>query len=775
MNQSYFLLTADGRDTAAGYVIDIIAAGQDGSWAHFSMTTFKPMFFVDRNADPKHTVAAFQRKSLQLNSMDGLFVDCLYFTHYATLLACAENLHSLGIQTFESDVHPVDRFLMERMIKGGFLVSDVQQIIQHDNYCTYVNPQIRGTDVRPNLSLMSVDIETNGLTDDLYCIGCSGQRDVVLMIGSGDDEDAGYLRYVSDEKTLLQHFFTWVHADDPDIICGWNVIAFDLSLIQKRCERNHVRFDIGRPAGCRHQFNLPSKDQRSSASLKVSGRVILDIPILLKANNHHFESFSLNAVSRELLGKSKLIEQSGIDKIKEINDLFIHDKKNLAAYNLNDCHLVKQIVEKTSIIATVVERAKLNGQFLDRPGGSVAAFDFLYLPQLHRKGYVSRDKKEVGQASGAMPGGFVMEPKPGIFDNVLLFDFMSLYPTLIMTFFIDPLGFTVNTSPRCTAPSGHSFSRTESILPEIIAALMRQRRTAKQNKDNSLSYAIKILMNSFYGVLGSPGCRFFLPEVARAITTSGHYIFKQTRAYIEQSSGFSVIYGDTDSLFVLLGPDMQTEARAVGNRIVADVNSWIADHIRAKFDTESALELKFEEHFRHFLMPSIRGTTAGSKKRYCGTIEESGDLRLVFKGMESVRSDWTDLAKEFQYTLYKKVFLHEPVDQIEHYILTTVGRLRSGGYDRSLVYARHLRKAVHEYTAVVPPHVQAARLLKNPPSVIRYFMTKQGPQPVEQVNAALDYDHYISTQLKPVADSILEWINRDFDSIISGQLDLFGP
>ena len=170
-------------------------------------------------------------------------------------------------------------------------------------------------------------------------------------------------------------------------------------------------------------------------------------------------------------------------------------------------------------------------------------------------------------------------------------------------------------------------------------------------------------------------------------------------------------------------------------------------------------------------MPAVRGGTHGSKKHYCGTIEKDSDVKLIFKGMESVRSDWTDLAKDFQNELYTRVFSGRLV---EDFILETMKKLKQGHLDQKLVYKKRLRKLVEEYTTSVPPHVQAARLMKSPGHIIKYLITAEGPQPLEKISSPIDYNHYIECQLRPIADSILEWFGTSFDRRTSGQQDLFG-
>jgi DNA polymerase-2 len=279
-------------------------------------------------------------------------------------------------------------------------------------------------------------------------------------------------------------------------------------------------------------------------------------------------------------------------------------------------------------------------------------------------------------------------------------------------------------------------------------------------------------MNSFYGVLGAQGCRFFSSELATTITQTGQYILKQTIENIQKSSNCPVIYGDTDSLFVLLGAGKESAAQEAGNKIARDVTAWLASMLKDRFGVMSGLELQFERHFRHFFMPALRGSASGqgSKKHYCGIVEGETGPELLFKGMESARSDWTDLAKQFQHDLFMRAFAGEPVEDL---VTAVVDRIRNGEADDELIYKKRLRKGLDEYTDNVPPHVQAAKLMKSPGHLIRYYITTTGPQPVENRTAPIDYDHYVDCQIKPIADGVLEWLGTSFDKITSGQQELF--
>ena len=159
-------------------------------------------------------------------------------------------------------------------------------------------------------------------------------------------------------------------------------------------------------------------------------------------------------------------------------------------------------------------------------------------------------------------------------------------------------------------------------------------------------------MNSFYGVLGAKGCRFFSPELASTITKTGQYIFKTTVSHISSSTPCKVIYGDTDSLFVLLGPGFEKEADQIGSSLSTEITSWLSEHLKETFNVNSRLKLEYENHFRYFLMPAIRGTNQGSKKHYCGSITEGSGFRLVFKGMNCPLR-LTELARSSSMNLYQ--------------------------------------------------------------------------------------------------------------------------
>jgi len=285
-------------------------------------------------------------------------------------------------------------------------------------------------------------------------------------------------------------------------------------------------------------------------------------------------------------------------------------------------------------------------------------------------------------------------------------------------------------------------------------------------------------MNSFYGVLGTPGCRFFDPRLVSSITLRGHEILQKTRDLIEEK-GFPVIYGDTDSVFVLM-EEFEGEVEEAAKDLVYFLNKWWREELERRYGIDSYLEIELETHFQRFLMPRIRGSEKGSKKRYAGLV--AGGHQLVFKGLETVRSDWTPLAREFQQELYRRVFLDEPVVP---YIKQIVEEVKQGCVDEKLVLRRRLRRKLADYTKNVPPHVRAARQAEKvrqekglAPAYqhggwIEYVMTVAGPEPHLYRKSMLDYQFYIDRQLAPIADAVLTFNNTSLSEITDQQLDLF--
>jgi DNA polymerase-2 len=763
------LLTRQWRDGAAGLELSFWLATGDGP-VRVLLSGERAVCFVDRGARLPRAIAC-ERRPLSLRSLAGDDVDGLYFPRQRDLQDARAACRGAGVALHEADLKPSDRYLMERFVTGAMAVHGTPR--RRDGFVEFVDPAVRRSEARVGLRWIALDIETEGLDGRLYSVAVTAPAlERVFMVSERPVRcDGVEVVTAANEGALLDAFFEWLSRHDPDLILGWNVVNFDLDFLQRKCHALGRPFAFGR--GGEGAAVLAPSSHDGPRVARLPGRVALDGIELLRAAFWSFESFELEHVAQQLLGRGKAIDEAGDggSRVAAIDALYASDRAALAHYNVQDCRLAADIFEHAGLVAFAQRRSELTGLALDRLGGSVAAFDNLYLPRLHRRGHVAPSLADVA-STGASPGGYVLDSKPGLYDNVLLLDFKSLYPSIIRTFCIDPLGLAVPGDDPVPGFRGARFAREGAILPGLIEQLWAERDAAKRRGDGPMSQAVKILMNSFYGVLGANGCRFHDARLASSITLRGHEIIRRTTERIA-ALGHEVIYGDTDSVFVLLGEGVdEVAARARGVDLAATLNAWWRDAIRREFDLDSRLEIEFETHFLRFLMPTVRGELTGSKKRYAGLVRVDGEPRTVFKGLESVRTDWTPLARRFQRELYRRVFQREPY---EGYVKRTLDDLLAGRLDAELVYRKRLRRRVQDYARNVPPHVQAARKLGGDVRWVRYVITTSGPQPLRDGEPLPrpDYAHYRERQLAPAADGLLHFLDTSFDQITDQQLAMF--
>ena len=781
-----FVLTRHWRDTPSGVEVEFWLATDEGP-QHVRLPVQTSVAFVPQAQRAQVEALVQDERNIELRELalrdfHSRPVLGLYSQQHGQLIDIAQRLRRAGVEVFEADIRPPERFLMERFITAPVSFSGQAQA-DGPLLDARMKPH---PDYRPRLKLVSLDIETSA-QGDLYSIaleGC-GQRQV-YMLGKATDADTPVdfdLEFCATRGDLLLRLNHWMALHDPDAIIGWNVVQFDMRILHEHARRLGIPLLLGRGGSEMQWREHGSRNNHYFAS--AAGRLIIDGIESLRSATWSFTSFSLENVAQTLLGEGKDIS-TPYQRMDEINRMFAEDKPALARYNLKDCELVTRIFHKTELLTFLLERASVTGLEADRSGGSVAAFYHLYMPLMHRQGYVAPNLGD--NPPQASPGGFVMESQPGLYESVLVLDYKSLYPSIIRTFLIDPLGLVEGLrepDDEHSVPGfrGARFSRTRHCLPAIIEQIANGREVAKREKNAPLSQALKIIMNAFYGVLGSSGCRFFDTRLASSITLRGHEIMLKTRALIE-AQGYSVIYGDTDSTFVWLRSEhSEADAARIGRELVQHVNQWWQAHVRDEYGLASALELQFETHYSRFLMPTIRGAEEGSKKRYAGLVmRPDGQAEMVYKGLEAVRSDWSPLAQQFQQALYLRIFNRQPY---QDYVRDFVQRTLAGQHDEWLIYRKRLRRPLSDYERNVPPHVRAARLAdeyndqQGRPrqyqngGYISYVITVAGPQPLENRTAEVDYDHYLTRQLQPVADAILVFVDDDFSALVGGQMGLF--
>lgn len=732
-------------------IIQIFGRLEDGTGFLIEDDRERPFFYIHEN-EIRHLNGnnAVHIEPVELTTLSGEKVSRVITKLPRDIPSIRDQLTTCGVNVYEADVPFASRYMMTRGIRGGLGIRGKRDYI-NDLSC-FRNPHVTSLpEYCLKLRTLSIDIETSPDAKNLFSIAIFG-CDIEEVFLVSKKNVTGAICFPN-ERSCLKAFFGRIAELDPDVFLGWSLVDFDLRVLAQLCKKLNVEEQFGRIPGAIQIHRDANFLGRTRGT--IPGRIALDaLPIVREALR--LPDYRLETVAQSVLGRGKLIDSSTENKADEIRRQYHEDPKALVAYNLEDARLVTDILEKEGLFDLCVERSRLTGMPLDRVSGSIASFDRLYLPELNRRGRVAPSvaapRNEV-----RLSGGAVLESTPGIYHKVGLFDFKSLYPSLIQTFHLDPLAYALGTddSNAIKAPNGALFStHCDAILPVLINHLMKSRDDAKIRKDIHSDDAIKILMNSLYGVLGASSCRFFEPAIANAITSFGQEVLHWTKESFEKH-GTTVLYGDTDSVFVALESHCAKTLRKT-------IQDEIADRIKLTYGADSMLTLKLEIVFDRFFLPRARYTSRGSKKRYAGWANAS----LHITGLESVRRDWPQLATRLQRGLLERLFQDEPMVPFARKV---VADLRSGILDKELIYSKRLRKNAGEYIKTTPPHVQAARKAGKTHGLIHYVMTLCGPQMVEagkSMTSGIDYDHYVNRVLRPIADSILSEVNEDFSRVL---------
>ena len=794
MRAEGFILQASYRIDGGAPVVHLYGRFTDGRTFLVKDRRQTPCFFIDAtDEDRARKLGANRVWPSEIVTFDGEPTSRVEVGIPSDAPALRDRLHDAAIPTFEADVRFAVRYLIDRDIRGGCIVDgDPIELDTHSGEdtsredvhldCVFEDAEVMAADVEFRASVLSFDIETDPdaerlLAVSLYMDRSMGSPDqgvvdeVVIVDPEGRDMPAKAIG-VASEREALEWFVDRIHTLNPDVLTGWNVIDFDLTVLAKIAKRARHPFEIGRDVGGLRI--RPAVGYFGSGQATVPGRLVLDGMDLVRGAFIRLDDYSLDAVARKVLGEGKALEGDVHDRAGEILDRYLNDLEGFAGYARTDARLVSDIVDRLNLMALAVARSRLTGMTLDRVSASIASFDFVYLAALAKRGICAPSVRSGdSRVFAAQAGGHVLEPATGMHDNVWIFDYKSLYPSVMRTFNIDPLGFVGSDmqidDDLIETPVGARFRRGPAILPEVLDQLFAEREAAKAHDDGVASQAIKILMNSFYGVLGTPACRFHNPEIANAITGLGRHFLLWSKSWFEDA-GYEVLYGDTDSVFIRSGIDDAAAARAQGAAIGERMNVELAEYITQTWRVDSRLELEFEKLYLKLFLPSARHSTTGARKRYAGLVDGADEVEFV--GMEVVRRDWTDLAKDVQRGLYDRLFNGHPV---EPFLEDCVKRVRAGELDDKLVYRKGVRKDLDSYTSTTPPHVVAARKSSDPGRVIAYMITVAGPEPLDNLDHGPDREHYVQKQIRPVSEPVLDALGLEFDRTVGDdrQLGLF--
>jgi DNA polymerase-2 len=590
-----FILQASYRessqpDSPRVPVVQIYGRLENGKTFLVRDTRQRPHFFIRASDAPRARPLGMQIVESDKRAFDGAALCRIELPSPGDVPGARQRLNSAGIEALEADVRFAQRYLIERGIKGG---CEIEGETAAGDGVDWVleNPTLRPARVQIEARVLSFDIETDPRAQRLLAISlCGPGVDEVLIVDGSQRPLPAHARGFANERAALDAFCARVAELDPDILTGWNIVDFDLSVLQRIAARVRHPFNLGRAPGALRIRK--AQGYFGSGHAFVPGRLVLDGIDLLRGAFVRMEDYSLDAVAKAVLGEGKALRGEASDRAVEISHNYRHDLAAFALYARTDARLAFDILKRLNLVPLALARSALTGMSPDRVSASIASFDFLYLSALQPRGMVAPSVRgDDANVHAAQQGGHVLEPMPGLHRNVWVFDVKSLYPSIIRTFNIDPLSYVAN--PPADADlidtPGGMFRREPAILPGMLDELFPRREAAKQAGDGVASNAIKILMNSFYGVLGTPACRFHNPALANAITGQGRELLLWSKRWFE-NAGFKVLYGDTDSLFVASGSEDSAHARVLGPQLAVQLNNALQGYIETRWRVASKLD-----------------------------------------------------------------------------------------------------------------------------------------------------------------------------------------
>ena len=738
---------------------------EDGSRIVVLDRSFRPYFYLlveeGREEDVKRTV---EKHASRFRILKVEVVDKRYFGRpvKALKVTCQipkdiprirEELARLpGVkEVLEADI----RFYMRYMIDNDIYPSawheveaeEVEKPAGWDVEKVYLAkrpPKFVTSDAPPPLLVYAFDIECyNKLGEPI------AERDPVIIIAlaTNKGDKAIFAAEDKNDRTIIQRFVEDLRRKNPDIVVGYNSNRFDWPYLITRARKNKVRLDVSRSGG--------APAQSVYGHYSITGRANIDLYDFAE-DIYEVKVKTLENVADYLGVKSKnervIIEGAYIYKYWDDPKL----RPKLIEYAEDDVESTLGLAEK--FIPFAIQLSSIVGLPLDQVGAASVGYRVEW--HLMRQAFKFNEliPNRIERPYEKYKGAIVLKPKPGVHKNIAVLDFSSMYPNIMISKNISPDTYVppyedVPLDEVYVAPEvGHRFRKAPAgfyrrVLERLLEARKRIREKLRELSPESPEYvvlnerqkALKVIANATYGYCGWVGARWYKREVAEATTAWGRKFISET---IRQARkiGLDVIYGDTDSVFV-----KYDKAK------VEDLIKWV--------ERELGLEIKIDKIYKKVFFTE-------AKKRYCGLLP---DGRIDVVGLEAVRGDWSDLAKDVQEKVIEIILKEESPQRAVEYVNKVIEDLREGNIPlHKLIIWKTVTKRIEDYE-VEAPHVAAAKILIqmgyqiSKGEKIGYIVCKGGERISERAKPYIlvnnydevDVEYYINNQIVPAALRIL--------------------
>ena len=669
-------------------------------------------------------------------------------------------------------------------VRRYFIDKNMTPLTLHEATGEFVNQKSRvavfradsigqaGTDTLYNPKILAFDIETYSPLDlaidaeknPIIMLSFYGENFKKVFVWKRFKTSLDYIEFVESESDLIEKFKETIDNYKPDILTGYFSDGFDLPYIKARADKYRIKLDIGFDYS-----ELRVKNGRET-TVAINGITHLDIFKFIKkiiGGTLETSSYDLNAVAGELLDEKK--HDVSLADLTDTWDNSHEDLEKFCEYNLHDSLLTYNLAAK--MLPTIIEMVKIVGipiYDVNRMGFSQLV-EWYIMKQASQFNEIAPNKPnhdEVQQRRlNTYQGAFVYEPKPGMYKDIVVFDFRSLYPTILSSHNIglDTVDCACCKNMAKVAPDEnerHWFcDKRKGFIPilieDLITRRMRIKEIIKEEHDEKLRFldarqnSLKLLANSFYGYLGFFGARWYSIECARSITAWGRfYIHKVIDK--AQKEGFFVLYSDTDSIFLTLDGKSKNDAE----NFAASINSELPE----------LMELEYEGFYPAGIFVSAKIGPFGAKKKYA-LMSEQGTLKI--KGFETIRRNWSLIAKDVQEKVLEIILRENDTKKALDYVKNIIDDLRNKKIPlNQVIIHTQLQKEILDYAAK-GPHVAVAQRLINkgrsigPGSIIKYVVTQandiirnRSKMPEEVKENEYDADYYINNQVVPAVERI---------------------
>ena len=630
--------------------------------------------------------------------------------------------------------------------------------------------------------ILAFDIETDELEigqGEILMISMVSDKFQKVLTCKKCPDSVKYVECFKDEASMIETFIKYTKELEPDLITGYFSDGFDMPYLRARAEANNIKLNLGL------DNKQPIFARGRIPSAKITGVIHVDLFRFISTVYSQYlqsETLGLNAVASELLGEKKIdFDHKHSSKLKKQEWL------NYFKYNLQDSILTYKLAKK--LWPDMLEFSKIIQEPLfNITRASMSQLVESYVIHNLDKYNEIAEKHPVHEEIGKRrerpkyEGAFVLQPEPGLYKNLAMFDFTSYWPSIIVTYNLSASTFSENKKPDHTevqlANKKVYFSKKPGFFPQMLAEIIEKRKQYKaeykknpSNLTKARSNAYKLLANSSYGYQGFFGARYYCPEAGASTTAISRDFTKKIIAQLNKQ-GYTAVYSDTDSIAITL--NKKTKKQALES--LKQINSKLP----------GIMELELEDFYKRGIWVTKRTGEFGAKKKYA-LVNEQGKIKI--RGFETVRRDWCNLARESQNHILKKILIEGTHESSLKYIKEIIKKIRKREIPKQkLIIKTQLKRPLSEYKANTP-HIAIARKMQeqglplNIGILIEYFIAESKDKKARVRDRAklqdekdlYDIEYYINNQILPAVENIFQVFNIDIKEAVqdSKQAKLF--